>query len=485
MVRVLDLDDPPRTAAGRVDLDAVVDAVADLHGSTPWLLESVPGSPAATGWSAVVLGTAGRLTVPAVGPDGTPDPFARLDEVCDRLGLDPAVARDDALPACDGGLVGALAYDTARAVERLPTAAVADRVVPALDLVVADVVLHVDHTDETARVVHRPLPHERPPTEVDDLVAGLLARIAAGDATAGEETRPAAGRGEVATTLPAADYRGAVAAALERIGAGDTFQVNLAQRLTGGWDGDLLGLYRALRHQSPAPYGAVLPTRGAGIAAISPETFLDVAAGMATVRPVKGTRPRADDRAADLAAAEDLRTSDKDRAENVMVVDMERNDLGRVCVPGTVRVPRLLEVERHPTVWHLVSEVTGALRPGTTWGDLLRATFPCGSVTGAPKVSSMGIIDHLEPVRRNWYCGAFGWLGAGAGSTAVAIRTASLWPDGTVDYGAGGGVVADSDPAAEHAESMDKAAAFLAALRAPHRGPATTSPRGGPATLRG
>lgn len=459
MLHVLDLDDAPRTAEGRVDVDRLVDGVRLLRGGTPWWLDSQPGMPGPTGWSAIVVGTAGRLVVPAVGTDGTPDPFAALDRRCDELGLDPTAAREADQPGADGGLIGAISYDAARAIERLPDRAVADRVVPALDMVVADVVLQVDHDTETARLLHRPLPRERSRAELRQLRDRLVAAAGAAVPTIAPTPR----RG-TRTTLPPSAHRAVVAAALERIAAGDTFQVNLAQRLTSRWSGDLLQLYRALRDHSPAPHGAVLPTSGAGIASASPETFLEVDGGTATIRPIKGTRARLDDAAADRAAAEELQASEKDRAENVMVVDLERNDLGRVCEPGTVRVPSLLALEGHPTVWHLVSEVVGELRPATSWGDLLRATFPCGSVTGAPKVSSMGIIDRLEPVRRNWYCGAFGWIGAGGASTAVAIRTASLWPDGTADYSAGGGIVADSDPSAEHLEALDKAAAFLRAV---------------------
>ncbi len=458
MLRVLELDDPPRTPEGRIDVDRLVDGVTALRG-TPWWLDSQPGLPGPTGWSAIVVGTAGRVIVPAVGADGTPDPFAVLDRHCDRLGLDPTTAREADQPGADGGLVGAISYDAARAVESLPSDAVADRVVPSLDMVVADVVLQVDHDTESARLLHRPLPRERSPAELRQ----LRDRLAAATRDAVPTIAPTPRRGTT-TTLPPPDHRAAVAAALERIAAGDTFQVNLAQRLTSRWSGDLLQLYRALRAHSPAPHGAVLPTSGAGIASASPETFLEVDGGTATIRPIKGTRARHADPARDRAAADELQRSEKDRAENVMVVDLERNDLGRVCRPGTVRVPSLLALERHPTVWHLVSEVVGELRPGTSWGDVLRATFPCGSVTGAPKVSSMAIIDRLEPVRRNWYCGSFGWFGSGGASTAVAIRTASLWPDGTADYSAGGGIVADSDPAAEHLEALDKAAAFLRAV---------------------
>jgi anthranilate/para-aminobenzoate synthase component I len=154
----------------------------------------------------------------------------------------------------------------------------------------------------------------------------------------------------------------------------------------------------------------------------------------------------------------------KERAEHVMLIDLERNDLGRVCVPGSVHVPVLCAVEGHPTVWHLVSDVVGHLRPEVGYGELLRAAFPCGSITGAPKVSAMTIIETLEPVRRGWYCGAAGFLAPGAASLSVTIRTATRHPDGRVDHGVGGGIVADSDPAAEHRESLDKAAAFLRAI---------------------
>ncbi|MEX0705689.1 MAG: anthranilate synthase component I family protein, partial [Nitriliruptoraceae bacterium] len=260
------------------------------------------------------------------------------------------------------------------------------------------------------------------------------------------------------------EYLDAVMRTLEHIAAGDVFQVNLTQRLTAPWAGDVVDLYRALVTESPAPLGACLPTLG--IASISPETFLHVAEGQVETRPIKGTRPRVNDPHLDAALADDLATSPKDRAENVMVVDMERNDLGRVCRPGTVQVPQLCTVEAHPTVWHLVSSVSGELADGVGYGALLRATYPCGSITGAPKVAAMRLIDTIEPVTRGWYCGAIGYLSDGHASLSVAIRTATLRDDGTADYGAGGGVVADSDPAAEYAEMLDKAAAFLRAVSA-------------------
>jgi anthranilate/para-aminobenzoate synthase component I len=220
-----------------------------------------------------------------------------------------------------------------------------------------------------------------------------------------------------------------------------------------------------MRAASPASHAALLP--GAGLASISPERFLDVSAGLVTTDPIKGTRPRSDDPELDAALADDLLTSTKDRAENVMVVDLERNDLGRVCVPGSVHVPMLLELRALPTVWHLVSRVRGTLRPGTTYADLLAATFPSGSVTGAPRLAAMQAIRTLEPAPRGWYCGAVGWLGRGSAALSVAIRTATL-REGIAVYGAGGGIVADSRPDDEVAESLDKAVAFLTAVGATH-----------------
>ena len=460
---------------GRVDLDAVVDA---LRPHPVQVLETVPGTPHAGRWSYVALvdghlhddGDGTRLTLPGRTPEDLgEDPFAALDAVCDRFGWSPDAPRDPDGPVLTGGLVGALAYDLARRVERLPQHALRDREVADVDLAVCTRVVAVDHDREEAWLAETDLPGVTP-NAVD--VAGLLARAARGQRPESPPPTATAPGGHVRTTLPRPAYEAAVVAILERIAAGDTFQVNLTQRLTAAWHDDVHALYRALRTQSRAAFGAVLSSRhGAGIASVSPETFLHVEGRRVRTRPIKGTRPRRDDPVRDAELAHELAASDKDRAENVMVVDMERNDLGRVCRPGTVRAPRLLEVEGHPTVWHLVSTVEGELRPEVGFGELLRATFPCGSITGTPKVMAMTIIEELEPVRRGVYCGAIGFVTAGAMSTSVAIRTARLNRDGTVDYGAGGGVVADSDPAAEHAESLDKAAAFLRAVGAAHAVP--------------
>ncbi|MBW3560879.1 MAG: anthranilate synthase component I family protein [Actinobacteria bacterium] len=275
---------------------------------------------------------------------------------------------------------------------------------------------------------------------------------------------PTSSSGAVTESLGRARFEAAVRAVLRRIAAGDAYVVNLTQQLTTTFAGDIHDLFDALRRRSPAPHGTVIELApGVGIASVSPESFLQAEGRELSVRPIKGTRPRFPDRAADLAAAEELRTSPKERAENVMIVDLERNDLGRVCEIGSVEVPELYAVEPHPTVWQLVSTIRGRLRGDLGYASALEACFPCGSVTGAPKIAAMNVIEELEPVPRGWYCGAVGWVAPGAMSTSVTIRSAVLRSDGTASYGTGSGIVADSDPGAEYEEARLKAAAFLAA----------------------
>jgi anthranilate/para-aminobenzoate synthase component I len=467
-LEVLSLSDAPRDDAGRIDLDRLRAALSPAE-----VLLSAEG----TGWTCLlprtlspdlarVVDDGRRVRVRDVDGrwhDAGDDPFAAIDEVAERHGITPDAPVDAGtaaamLPACTGGLVGALAYELGRP-RRADTAG--DRSTQRLWLRLAGIVVAVDPLRQDALLLVRPrLLAGDPASEV----AALRARIAAAPRPAATGARPNAATPRVTSSLPRERHLAAIARALEAIAAGDVYQVNITQRLSGQWDGDVEALFAALVTESPASHAALLPE--IGIASVSPETFLAVAGRMVTTRPIKGTRPRAGDPVLDAALADDLATSPKDRAENVMVVDLERNDLGRVCRPGSVRVEELTRVEAHPTVWHLVSTVTGELSDGVGYGGLLAATFPCGSITGAPKVAAMRLIEALEPVPRGWYCGAIGALSPGAASLSVAIRTATLWPDGTVDYGAGGGIVADSDPAAEVAETLDKAVPFLRALGA-------------------
>jgi len=258
-----------------------------------------------------------------------------------------------------------------------------------------------------------------------------------------------------------AGYDAAFARVSRYINDGDCYQVNLARAISAEYDGDPWDAYRRLRQISPAAHGACLLLPEAAILSISPERFLQLRHGRVETRPIKGTRPRGKDRAADQALIDDLLNSPKDRAENLMIVDLLRNDLGRICTTGSIRVPELFRIESHATVHHMVSSVTGLLRPDADACDLLASCFPGGSITGAPKRRAMEIIAELEPMERGPYCGAIGYLGYdGAMDTSIAIRTA-VCNAGRIRYWAGGGLVAESRVDEEFQETLDKARAFL------------------------
>lgn len=251
-------------------------------------------------------------------------------------------------------------------------------------------------------------------------------------------------------------YLSAVQRVVEYIRAGDIFQANLSQRFDAPLHEAPDAFYRRLRGTNPAPFGALLRCDDVVVLSVSPERFLKLEDGQVETRPIKGTRPRGLGPLHDAALGRELAESDKDRAENVMIVDLLRNDLSRVCRPGTVRVPALFALEHHPTVHHLVSTVTGQLCAGATATDLLRASFPGGSITGAPKVRAMQIIAELEPTERGIYCGSIVWLGRdGAMDSSITIRTA-VARAGRLYFSAGGGIVADSEPELEYHETLHK-----------------------------
>jgi para-aminobenzoate synthetase component 1 len=262
-----------------------------------------------------------------------------------------------------------------------------------------------------------------------------------------------------------ARYLATVRRAIEYVHAGDCFQVNIAQRLLLPATLSPLELYGRLRERNPAPFAGYLDLGDFVVASASPERFLRVQDGVVETRPIKGTRPRGATPAEDQARRQELLDSAKDRAENVMIVDLLRNDLGRVCAYGSVRVPALCRLETYRTVHHLVSEVRGRLRDGLGPVDLLRAAFPGGSVTGAPKVRAMEIIAELEPTARGAYCGSLGYLGFdGTMDTSILIRTFTVGR-GWCQFPVGGGIVADSVPEREYEETWHKAEGLLRALR--------------------
>lgn len=271
--------------------------------------------------------------------------------------------------------------------------------------------------------------------------------------------------GTLRTSLPRREYEAAVERIRARIALGDLYQANLTQRFTVGFAGDPLGAWSALIGDGPAPRAAFLETPWGALASVSPEVFVDVdPGGRVETRPIKGTRPRGADAASDAAQAAALLASTKDRAELVMIVDLERNDLGRICETGTVTVPAIADLRTFPAVHHLVARVEGRLRAGVGPAELLRAVFPGGSIAGAPKLAAVAALEELEPVPRGWYTGSLFWFGDD-GSTASSILIRSLVVRrGIASIGAGGGVTADSDPRGEWDESNAKARPLLRVL---------------------
>ena len=378
------------------------------------------------------------------------DPNGALEEarvLLDRLAADvPAGA-----PPFTGGLLGSLGYDLARALEPIPQLARDDLALPAVQLAAVDSLYAFDRERAELWILARA---ERE-----------LRRLREGLARVRPVPRPPA-PGDELRGMPYAHYRARVERVLDHIARGDVYEVNYTQRLEGNC-ANAMDLYTRLRETAPVPYDLYLDAGGWQLVGATPETFLRVdAEGCCETRPIKGTRPRADDPAEDAALAADLATHPKDRAENVMIVDLARNDLSRVCLPGSVRVPSLCRVESHPTVHQLVSTVTGRLAPGRDALDLVAAAFAPGSMTGAPKVRAMQLIEQLEPVRRGPYGGAFGWLAPdGSCDLAVVIRTAVI-TRGRAYLHVGGAIVADSDPAEEYEESLVKARTVAGALGA-------------------
>lgn len=345
----------------------------------------------------------------------------------------------------------------------------ADRPAPAplapIDVTVHDTVAWLDPEGGPATIVAADVPglSRRPASERVAAASARLSRAARAHVPANIDAAPGAAR----SSLSRSQHAAAVARTLGWIADGDLYQLNLTAQLAVPWRSGGAALADRLWQANPgAAHAAWLrAANGTEVVSVSPETFLVSRGDEVTIRPIKGTRPRRRQPADDASQAAALLGSAKDRAEHVMIVDLERNDLGRVCEAGTVAVPELAELEAHPTVWHLTSTVSGRLRSDVGLDDLLAATFPCGSVTGAPKRMSWSRSAQLEPVRRGVYCGAIGAIGPGFCDLSVAIRTAVV-ADGVASYGAGGGLVADSDPAAEWDELVDKAAAFLRATGA-------------------
>jgi para-aminobenzoate synthetase component I len=420
------------------------------------------------------------------------------------------------LPPFQGGAAGLFGYDLGRSLERLPTPKADEFGVPALAVGLYDVVVAFDHAVGRAWIISQGLPEVEPSlrqcraarrlAEARDWIsergvavqlprqqrvsqhaekpvngvpllgtsserAALYTRHCLFQAVAqGDERRAltpqyaAADMPGVTSSFSKDGYLQAVRRVIDYIHAGDVFQVNLSQRLLAPARGDAVALYGRLRRCNPAPFAGYFDLGEFQIVSASPERFLRVADRQVETRPIKGTRPRSGDPAIDRAAEAELLASEKDRAENVMIVDLMRNDLARVCDARSVRVGQLCGVEAYEHVLHLVSSVHGRLRDGRTPLDLLRAAFPGGSITGAPKIRAMEIIAELEPTARGAYCGSLGYLGFdGSSDLSILIRTITAGR-GWWQFPVGGGIVADSIPEREYEETWHKAEGLLRAL---------------------
>lgn len=395
------------------------------------------------------------------------DPFAALDALLERWRLDP----EDELPPFSGGFVGYFGYDAGRLIERLPATAVNDSPIPDIYLCAYDAVLAIDHAQNEAWVIAAPLPGR---AEQALASAGQLAELlqAADAHAAAEPPLDVPGPpGMLASNFDRPSYRRAVQRARDYILAGDIFEVNLSQRFQGPLPCAPRILYERLRTTSPAPFSGMLDAGSFQILSSSPERFLRVqehdGQRQVETRPIKGTRPRGATPGEDEELLRELLHSEKDQAELNMIVDLSRNDLGRVCQTGTVRVRTARQLERYANVHQAVAVIEGDLLPGATAGALLRATLPGGSITGAPKIRAMEIIEELEGVRRNAYCGSMGYIGfTGSLDLNIMIRT-MVCADNRVTFGAGGAIVLDSDPDQEYEETLAKASAMLQATGAP------------------
>jgi anthranilate synthase component 1 len=413
----------------------------------------------------------GRAVWTGIGPDDHPDdPLDALKDAVARL----KSPRRPELPPLTGGLVGYLGYDAARRMERLPEIAEDDLRMPELHFLLATDVAVLDHRDGSLLLIANVIRGLTPDADTDPGAAydEAVARIESmtadlskpAEASVATLVRSAGSDYEERTTQ--ADYMNAVEVAKEHIRAGDCFQIVVSQRFEMATAADPLDVYRALRTSNPSPYMYLLRFDDLDVVGSSPEALIKVEGGRALMHPIAGTRPRGATPEEDTALGTELLTDPKERAEHVMLVDLGRNDLGRVCKAGTVEVVDLMTVERFSHVMHLVSTVVGDMRDDVKSLDVLCASFPAGTLSGAPKVRAMEIIEALEPTRRGLYGGVVGYVDfAGDLDTAVAIRTVVM-RDGRAYVQAGAGIVADSDPEFEDTESRNKAAAVLNALRA-------------------
>ena len=404
-------------------------------------------------------------------PSGVPtggDPLVALRDTVAAL----HTPRFDGLPPLTGGMVGFIGYDAVRRWERLPSIAKDDLALPELSMMLATDLAVLDHAEGTVVLIANAVNYDGSDDRVDDAYADALARLAAMTTALAQPTPPSAAvidddiTPSYTSNRTRDDYLAAVERAKEEIRAGEAFQIVVSQRFEMPTTASALDVYRVLRRSNPSPYMYLFRFDGFDIVGSSPEALVKVDDRRASMHPIAGSRWRGATPEEDNALAHELLADEKERAEHLMLVDLGRNDLGRVCEPGTVEVVDFMSVERYSHIMHIVSTVVGTITAGRTAYDVLAACFPAGTLSGAPKVRAMELIESLEPTRRGLYGGCVGYLDfAGDLDTAIAIRT-TLIRDGIAYVQAGAGLVADSQPEAEDTETRNKAAAVLRAIAA-------------------
>jgi para-aminobenzoate synthetase component I len=356
-----------------------------------------------------------------------------------------------------GGAVGYWGYDLVHRLMNVPATAKKTGRVADMAVGIYDWAIVLDHKRKVAQLVSRHLDHG-----TVRVLPGILARL---QNNSMEPPSNFQVHGNVKSDLSRTEYRVAFNTVQKYLEAGDCYQVNLAQSYNAYATGDAIKAYLELRKLSPAPYSAFLNLPQLQILCASPERFIRSSEGRVETRPIKGTRPRMKDKQKDRQIKQELQSSPKDRSENLMIVDLLRNDLGKSCLPGSIKAPEMFGVESYEQVHHLVSTVTGQLAHGEDALALLRNCFPGGSITGAPKQRAMEIIDELEPCRRGIYCGSIGYIGDdGNMDSNIVIRTLT-YSEGELRFWAGGGIVADSNEEDEYQETLDKAKAIMQVLR--------------------
>ena len=463
----------PVSARFLADRETAVSAYEKLVGDAPgFLFESVEGGDRWARWSFLgwdpeftMIVRDGETVIEGASlelADGNP-----LEVLEDLLGRYATPDLPD-LPPLHSGAVGYLGYDAVRYVEDLPNRPKDDRSLPEMLWQFVGSLAALDRFDQTITLVRNVFTGGDPAGEYADAVAALATAATRLSSGRPYEARQAAAPSAVEPVLTSTMERRAFEAAVEQakryIEQGDAFQIVLSQRLETPFSGDPFAVYRSLRMLNPSPYLFYVKHPEVAVVGSSPELLTRVRDGRVYSRPIAGTRRRGADEAEDAALEAELLADPKERAEHVMLIDLARNDLGRVCEFGTIAVDDLMVIERYSHVMHIVSGVSGRLRSGVRPVDVLRAVFPHGTVSGAPKVRAMEIIDELEPVARGPYAGAVGYIDfSGNIDTAICLRTVVI-ADGKAWVQAGAGLVADSVAATEYEETMDKAAAALAAL---------------------